>query len=409
MSKTGTTIAIVGGGMVGISFALFLARCLPAVRVVLIEQHALPVSVNGALPSVPVLQPSFDARSTAISAGSVTLLQALGCWHLIEKHAAPIRSIHISDRGHYQGAQLAAEEYDVDALGYVVENSWLGQCLLYQMQHSAIECLAPAAVTHCDFKKTAAVLHLDHDEQAVLEADVVIVADGADSDLCKTMGVEYHKQEYQQSAMIANIGLANSHRGVAYERFTAQGPIALLPLTDCDNTHRAALVWTHPEHAIDDVMAMDDTQCLQQLQKMFGFRAGVFTDIGTRQAYPLTQCTACEQVRSRVIVAGNAAHFLHPVAGQGFNLSLRDGAVLADVLSTAQKSGEDIGQYRILQRYTAQREQDQSLTIALTHTMVKLFSSDNMAHSLVRQLGLMTLNAHTSIKNVFVQQMMGSL
>lgn len=402
-----TTIAIVGGGMVGISFALFLSKYLSDTKIILIEKFSLPQLSKGEQPTLPVLQPSFDARSTAISAGGAHLLQSVGCWPLIEKHVATIRSIHISDKGHFQGSHLLADDYDVNALGYVVENSWLGQCLVHQLQQTDIDCLAPAVVTQCHFKKDHAELTLDQCEINQLNVDLVIAADGTDSPLCKMIGIDHQEKSYAQSAIIANVALEKSHQNIAYERFTESGPIALLPLENCDNTHRAALVWTHPSHRVDAIMQMDDGELLSVLQKTFGYRAGVFSAIGKRQEYPLTQVVVEEQVRSRLVVAGNAAHFLHPVAGQGFNLSLRDGAALAEVLSQAKITNEDIGSYTVLQRYMNKREQDQDITVGLTHAMVKSFSSNNLTLSLLRQLGLMNLNFHTSIKKTFVKQMMG--
>jgi 2-polyprenyl-6-methoxyphenol 4-hydroxylase len=406
-NNSDTKIAIVGGGMVGISLALFLSQSLSNVNIVLIEKFSFPQSSNNELPPVPELQTSFDARSTAISAGGASLLQRLGCWPLIKKHAEKIRSIHISDKGNFHGSQLLAEEYDVDALGYVVENTWLGQCLLYQLQQSNVECLAPAVVTQCHFKKDCVELSLEQHEIKQLNVNLVIAADGTDSPLCKMVGIDHVTKPYTQSALIANIALAEPHQGVAYERFTEEGPIALLPLEQCNNRHRSALVWTHPSDKVDAALALSDEQLLAVLQKTFGYRAGAFTAIGERQAYPLTQVVASEQARSRFVVAGNAAHFLHPVAGQGFNLSLRDGAVLAEVLSQAQQSGDDLACFDVLQRYIKQREQDQNITIGLTHSMVKMFSSDKKIFSLLRQFGLMNLNIHTSIKKAFVKQMMG--
>jgi len=433
-------IVIVGGGMVGLSLALMLAKYLPeTIGISLIEKFAFPgasqtitfqKNISKANAEEKIQQDNFDARSTAISAGSAALLASIDCWDSLSDYVEAINAIHISDRGHYTSTQLNAQEQEVDALGYVVENRSLGRCLLQQLQQSRVKVIAPATVERCQFTqqgiKVTLVTEKSEKEnsqeqssnkklnQQTISADLLIIADGADSPLCRSIGIDSQKTNYQQSAIIANVALEKPHKGIAYERFTDQGPLALLPLPDCEQQHRAALVWTRNNEEANRLASVSDEEFLKELQQVMGHRAGNITHIGERQMYPLTLVQSNEQVRSRVVVMGNAAHFLHPVAGQGFNLSLRDCAALVDVLAEALTENSDVnkknvsvGGLTILQRYLSHREIDQQRTITLTDAMVKTFSSTELSRSIFRQMGLLGLNAIPVAKKTLAKQMMG--
>lgn len=418
-------VAIVGGGMVGVTLAIMLDQAFDTnVKLSLIEKFPLPFTNHSAKDSEqkaqqkplqqpllqPILQPSFDARSTALSASSVDILNQLGLWAELKPQAHAINDIHISDQGHYGSTLLHAHDYDVDALGYVIENSVLGHGLMARLQQTSVACIAPATVSHCQMKKQGAVLTLDAEKtRKTITADVVIIADGVDSPLRQSLGIDSEKTPYQQSAIIANVALNCPHNGIAYERFTEQGPLALLPLNDFDGQPRASVVWTRDTDNVDEVMALNDQDFIAQLQQCFGYRADHIAHVGQRHCYPLTLVQAKEQVRSNIVVLGNAAHFLHPVAGQGFNLSLRDSEVLVDVLAQAVKQQQAIGHYSVLQQYEQRREKDQQLTIGLTHMLVNLFSSKKLSLSVVRQLGLLSLHAVPSMKKTLAKKMMGVL
>jgi 2-polyprenyl-6-methoxyphenol 4-hydroxylase len=417
LNKQTQHIAIVGGGMVGVSLAIMLAQACEssaqAMRISLIEKLPFPTPPPHTDQSDTHYQPSFDARSTALSAGSVALLNTIRVWSRLQHQAQAIQKIHISDKGHYSNTQLHADDHKLDALGYVVENRWLGHCLLARLQDTSVHCIAPATVSGCQIKKTGAVLSItqkdeqQHESEYELNADVVLIADGADSPLRQSLGIDSDTTPYHQSAIITNIALKQSHQGIAYERFTSQGPLAVLPLSHCDGLHRASVVWTRDTQQAKTVMALDDDAFIQQLQKCFGYRADYIQHVGQRHCYPLALVQAKEQVRSHIVVLGNAAHFLHPVAGQGFNLSLRDSAVLVDVLRQAMSEQQALGHYDVLQRYQQQREKDQQLTIGLTNAMVNTFSSTKMSVSVLRQMGLLSLNAIPSAKKILAKQMMG--
>lgn len=414
-------IVIVGGGMVGLSLALMLAKQLPeSCAISLIEKIAFPRSQfsdsqSSGSSNDAMRQPSFDARSTAISAGSAELLKTMNVWSSLATEAEAINSIHISDRGHYANTQIHADDYAVDALGYVVENRHLGRALLQQLPDTRVAMIAPASVEQCQIKAnhvelTIAAGENTQDAEAKtmpqrLHASLLVVADGADSPLCQSLGIAAKKTAYQQSAIIANVALKQAHKGVAYERFTEQGPLALLPLSHCDGQHRAAMVWTRNSDVAEALCDASDADFLAQLQNTMGYRAGEITQIGSRYHYPLTLIEAEEQVRSRIVVMGNAAHFLHPVAGQGFNLSLRDCAVLAKTLADIQQGS--VGDLSLLNRYQTRREKDQQLTIMLTDSLVNTFSSTALTHSVFRQCGLLSLQAMPLAKDQLARQMMG--
>jgi len=232
---------------------------------------------------------------------------------------------------------------------------------------------------------------------------LVVLADGANSDLGKRLGIRHRIEDYGQQAIIANVETDSAHRGVAYERFTEKGPIALLPLGFTSQSRLSALVWTRPKHAAEDLMNLSDEAFCRQLQAEFGHRGGRFCRVSRRFSYPLQLAVATEQVRSGLVLMGNAAHFLHPVAGQGFNLALRDCQHLVETLNGADNPGD----LRVLQIYLAGQQQDQTATIGLSHNLVKLFSTDALPSALLRSLGLIGLDAIGPAKRLFSQQAMG--
>jgi 2-polyprenyl-6-methoxyphenol 4-hydroxylase len=394
-------ITIVGGGMVGLSLALLLAA-QRRWKILVLESQ----SVTGE--TVPEYSASFDARSTALSWSSCCIFQQLGIWQKIEQHAQAISSIHVSDRGHFGMTRLEAEEAGVDALGYVVENSWLGAVLMQQVAEADVCLQGNTAISAITPKAESMQLEIDVNGQLQqINSQLLIVADGADSTCAKMLGINQHRKAYDHSAIIANICLDQAHNKVAYERFTDQGPMALLPLTDFKNSHRCALVWTQPSEQATQLMAADDGAFLEALQTGFGHRLGSFKQVGERVSYPLALTTSEEQVRSRLVVAGNAAHSLHPVAGQGFNLSLRDIDCLARCLKD-QPNKADIGALEPLLDYQRQRDKDQRNTLMFTDNLSKLFGLTSPAIALGRNSGLLMMDLVPTLRNQFAHFGMGT-
>ncbi len=395
-------IVIVGGGMVGISLALLLRAQQPW-NILLIESQELASSdgpVSGAYSS------SFDARSTALSWSSKNIYQSIGLWPQLKKHLSAIAQIHVSDRGHVGMTRIDAGDANVDALGYVVENQWLGSVLLNQLTKTDIQLLGSCKLETIEPLASGMRLQLqqaDKDLQTI-ETKLLVIADGAGSTTAQQLGIQSQSTPYDQTGIIANVSLEKPHGGVAYERFTDQGPMALLPLADFKGRPRSALVWTQPRAMAETLMAADEQAFLEQLQLRFGYRLGHFKQLGKRVAYPLALTTATEQVRRHLVVMGNAAHSLHPVAGQGFNLSLRDAAALANSLAEA---GDRIGDLAVLQNYQQQQAIDQRNTVLFSDSLPKLFGLSSSIVALGRNSGLLAMDLIPSLRNSFAQFGMG--
>jgi 2-octaprenylphenol hydroxylase len=397
-------IVIIGGGMVGASLASLLSASQPQLRIALIEAQAF------ARADEMHFQPSFDARSTALSYGTVAILRELGLWDLLQQHITPIAQVHVSDRGHFLGGVIDAEENNLDAVGYVVENAWLGKVLLEHVraQHN-IQCFASSTVTALKPQQDCALLNVKTNAQEFLiKTSLAVIADGGDSPLRKSLGIGTQVRAYGQTAIITNVEFSEPHHGVAYERFTADGPVALLPLGESNNAQQSALVWTLPAAQANEILALNDADFLVQLQERFGFRVGRFNRVAKRYAYPLQLVLAEEQIRSHLVLLGNAAHFLHPVAGQGFNLALRDCVCLVETLREAIAENKSPGDLTVLQSYLHKQSLDQQITIEFSDKLVRLFSSDQLPLIAMRHLGLLSLESIPLIKNQFIAQTMGT-
>ena len=397
-------IAIIGGGMVGASLALLLAQKNPAWQIALLE--AQPFASANQLH----YQPSFDARATAIAQGSVEILRSLGIWEQLAEHATAISQVHVSDAGHFMGGLIDAATYALDAVGYVIENAWIGRVLLAQLQaQKNIHCIAPVSVEKITPQQLGTRLRVKSgDAFFELQCSLAVVADGGESSLRQKLGIDSTVKNYQQTAIIANVAYSEPHHGVAYERFTAQGPLALLPLGEAKTACESALVLTLPSAQAEDIIALTDNEFLEHLQQRFGHRLGKFLRVSQRHAYPLQLITANEQIRSHIVLVGNAAHFLHPVAGQGFNLSLRDCACLVNALVQGEAEGKLLGELSVLHNYVQRQQLDQKLTIEFSDKLVNVFSSTSLPLIALRHLGFIGLDLMPALKNQFAAQTMGT-
>jgi len=383
-------LAIIGGGLVGASLALALQAGAKARgwKILLIEPFAPGDS----------FQPSYDARSSALSFGTRQIYQHLGLWQTISPRAEPIRQIQVSDRGRFGSTRLDALEEGVPALGYVVENAWLGQCLWQGLDTEVVSWRCPAEVKA--LQAIAGGYRLQLDDDTSLECDLAVLADGGRSGLREQLGIHVRRTPYEQSALIANITPGEAHCGQAFERFTEQGPMALLPLPD----NRCALVWTRQGMDAKRLAEVDERSFLRELQDAFGYRLGALRQVGARHLYPLALVEAEEQVRPHLVVLGNAAHSLHPIAGQGFNLSLRDVQSLADALLAGPQQPGDL---TTLQAYQQRQRLDQALTIGFSDQVTRLFGSNQPLLAAGRNLGLLGLDLLPPAKSWFARQAMG--
>ena len=378
-APTAVDVAIVGGGMVGASLALALAATDK--RVALIEAVAPDAAV----------QPSFDDRTTALGNGSRRILESLGVWQNLVGHAGAVREIQVSDAGHMGGARLSAAQQRLDALGYVVPNRYIGAALWQQlMARPQILIRRPACVREVRLTANAAALTVvagsepPSGSDAVLEeftARVVVAADGAHSQVRAAAGIAAAVEDYDQVAVVVHLATDRPSAGIAFERFTTTGPLAVLPLADGHYT----VVWTLAPERATQMLALDDAAFCAELQRSFGWRIGRMQRAGVRASYPLRLTRADSTTGRRAVLVGNAAQALHPVAGQGFNLGLRDAALLAEILAAAP----DPGAPAVLETYERRRAADRSGMISFTDSLVKLFSSDRFAVAAGRNLGLM--------------------
>ena len=395
MTQNNYDVLIIGGGMVGASLACALAG--QNLRIGLVE--AAPFNVNE--------HPGYDDRSIALAQGTRRIFQTLGLWDALALTATPIRQIHISERGGIGFAHLDSRDQGVDALGYVAEARLIGAALLAQLPTlSSVDLLCPARLEQVVIKPEAAyaTVHFFNEDRTVeIRARLLVAADGAQSPVREQLGIAAVRWEYGQHAVIANITPTLPHENIAYERFTAAGPIALLPMSD----QRCAVVCTVNDSEVPAVMALDDADFLSLVQERFGDRLGPFVRVGRRQSYPLFLLKAREHARARVAVIGNAAHTLHPIAGQGFNLGVRDVAALAEVVAEARRSGEDIGDLRVLSRYADWRRWDQRRTIAFTDALNRLFANPLWPVRAARNLGLLAFDLCPPLKRQFARQTMG--
>lgn len=399
-------IVMVGGGMVGASLALMLAAASerePAtpLSILIVEPFPLPDEA-----SLSHFQPSFDSRATALSYGSRQLLERMSVWPAITQHLCEIQRIHVSDRGHWGSTLMDCEQEGLPALGYVVENQWLGKVLLREvMQNPQIEFRCPAKVTSVTPNNQGVTIVLgESDTEQRISADLAVVADGARSGICQQLGIALNEQDYQQHALTTTLSFAQDHHLVAYERFTQQGPMALLPLqNDEQGQHRAALIWTLPVAEVEHWKHCTEEEFLAEIQQRFGYRLGRFRKVGQRVSYPLSLTQAAEQIRPGVVVMGNAAHALHPVAGQGFNLALRDAAGLTDTLMAAVRVGEPLGSLAVLQRYQQQQVVDQRNTIEFSDGLPRLFSIDHALIQAGRGIGLVGLDLLPQARSALVR------
>ncbi len=378
---TSCDVAIVGGGMVGASFALALRGT--RLRVLLIENVA-PDSAS---------QPSFDERTTALGNGSRQVFEGLGVWSAMAAEAAPIRSIHVSDAGHFGVARLNAKEQGVQAFGYVVPNRVIGR-VLWQALASApnVTLAVPAQLKHATLGDDG--VRLEMIREGVVEhvhASVAVAADGAGSVLRTCAGIDADVEDYDQVAIVVNAATDKPHSGEAFERFTASGPLAVLPTAGGGYT----VVWAVRPARAAELLALGDEAFAAQLLAAFGWRAGRWTRVGRRNQYPLALSRATDTVAGRVVLIGNAAQALHPVAGQGFNLGLRDAATLAEMLAGA---ASDPDFTELLARFSAWRGEDRQGVTRFTDGLVKLFGSDLPGLGLARNFGLLLFDLSPTAK-----------
>lgn len=366
--------------MVGASLALALAAT--PLSVVMIE--AVP-------PDLPALPPgseghaavSFDDRTTALGNGARRIFETLGVWEQIATQAASIRQIHVSDAGRFGFARLRAEEHGLAAFGYTVANRHLGQVIWGELRtQSRVQLLAPARVRGAQLSEAQALLTIERQGQpTTLRARLVVAADGAHSLVKQAAGIDSRSSDYRQVAVVGVVRTDAPATGVAFERFTDTGPLALLPRFD----RSFGVIWTLPPEAAAEQLTCTPDEFCRRLQQRFGWRAGRIVSVGTRASYPLSLVHAGSSIGERVALIGNAAQALHPIAAQGFNLGLRDAAVLAELIGSA----DDPGAASVLGDYASRRAADRRGMIRFTDQLVRVFGERSALIGAARDLALL--------------------
>lgn len=390
-------IVIAGGGMIGTSLALAL---MPL---------GLRVAVVEAVARKDAQQPSFDDRSTALSRSTQRMFEAMGLWDEVVAASTPIRKIHVSDKGRFGFSHIDAEEQGVEALGYVVINRVLGEVLQDRLDKAgAIEVFCPARITALDLGPQRASATLQSaDGDRVLTGKLLVAADGANSAVRTMMGISVQKRDYEQRAVIGNLRPEKRLENRAFERFTPDGPLAILPLAG----DRAGFVWTVAEHDADRVMGLSDEEFLAEIQQQFGYRLGIFSRVGARACYPLVLSKAVRLTATRSVLVGNSAHGLHPVSAQGFNLGMRDVAALCDCIADAvpatRHEESDPGDRQRLDRYAKWRRPDQQKLVQFTDNLVRLFGSSRPGLRTLRDIGMIGFDLVPGVRPLFAKHTMG--
>jgi 2-octaprenyl-6-methoxyphenol hydroxylase len=387
-------LLVIGGGLTGLALACAVAG--EGLRVLLVDRASLAAT----------LAPPFDGRVTAIAPGSRRLLAAIGVWPALAADAQPILDIEVGERDsplrvHYDHRQVGDEP-----LGHIVENRLLRAALLARvgvLRRSCLVLAAPDRIARLDRRGTAVAVRLESGLAA--HAPLCAVAEGRESQTRAAAGIGIMRWDYDQTGMVATIGHALPHHGLAIERFFASGPFAILPMTG----NRSSIVWAADNRLARDLVGLDDAQFMDELAERFGDQLGALELVGPRWHYPLSMVQAERYTARRLALVGDAARAIHPIAGQGWNLALRDVAALAELAIDAKRLGLDLGAGQVLARYERWRRFDSLALIAITDGLNRLFANDLLPLRLARELGLGMVDRITPLKGFFMRHAMGLL
>ena len=385
-------LLIGGGGLAGNCLALAL------------KDSGLKIALIEAISRQQLHDSPAGDRALALSAGSVIMLEALGIWGKVKTKATAIKDIHISDKGHFGKMRLSAKQQGVDALGYVIAARDIETPIAQMIEDAEITQFCPARIESLNINNEAIQINLKSEEKSIkLSAKLLVGADGGQSTIRKLLEIKQHKTDYGQTAIITTVKSTKPHHNTAYERFTSSGPLALLPI---DN-YQSAVVWTRSHDEAQTLLSTSKAEFINQLQSCFGYRLGKLSLAATRLAFPLTLIRAEKMLGQRSVIIGNAVHQLHPVAGQGFNLGLRDVVQLAEMLIEQYKLERDIGDANFLQTYAKTRTQDHNKVINFTNSVVKIFSNQFFPLAAIRNSGLILLDHIPVAKNLLATHAMG--
>ncbi|MDO9106650.1 MAG: 2-octaprenyl-6-methoxyphenyl hydroxylase [Methylovulum sp.] len=385
-------LLIVGGGLAGMCLALALKDA--GLKLAIVE-----ASTRGQRYASPA-----GDRALALAAGTVEVLAELGVWQGITDKATAISHIHVSDRGHFGKVRLSAVKENVAALGYVITARDIETHLAELVEQAGISVHCPARVVGLMSGSGEVNASLKNaDETWTVSAKLLVGADGGNSSVRQLLDIPQQLTDYQQTALVTTVKAGIPHNNTAFERFTASGPLALLPVAK----NHCSVVWTRGTEDAAALMLGSEADFIAELQHCFGYRLGELNLAAPRRSFPLSLIRAERMLAGRALIIGNAVHQLHPVAGQGFNLGLRDVVELAECLVQAASNGADIGAAEILTAYTQARQQDHDRVIGFTDSVVKIFSNDWLALAAARNIGLAVLDHIPGAKSMLTRQAMG--
>lgn len=385
-------LIIAGGGLAGNCLALALKDTglrYAIVEAVTHEQlHASPAG----------------DRALALAYGTILMLEKLNIWQGICAKATAIKNIHISDRGHFGKVRLSAQKERVEALGYVITARDLEDHVANLVKKSGITSFCPARVTGLNANTNEINVTLKQGNGDLnLSAYLLVGADGGSSSIRNLLGISQKISDYGQTALVTTVKSSLFHKNTAFERFTDSGPLAFLPL----GKNQSAVVWTRTNPDAKNLMSGSESEFLGALQQCFGYKLGELSLCAPRRSFPLSLIRAEKMVSSRAVIIGNAVHQLHPVAGQGFNLGLRDVMKLAQMLKEKLETDFDPGEREFLSAYAQARQKDHDLVIGFTDNIIRIFSNDWMPLSAIRNLGLGLLDTIPFAKSLLCNYAMG--
>ena len=385
-------ILIGGGGVAGNCLALALKDT--GLNIAIIEASTRDQLHNS---------PAGD-RALALSAGTVKNLQALNAWKDIEAHATAIKDIHISDKGHFGKARLSAKKQAVEALGYVISARDIESNVASLVEQAKIKQFCPARVVGIMPGLDSVNVCLKQNGQSInLSAKLLVGADGGQSSVRNLLEIPQQLTEYGQTALVTTVKTSIPHNNVAFERFTESGPLAVLPTSNDE----CSIVWTRTHEQAEDLMSTNEQDFIDQLQNCFGYHLGALTLTAPRRAFPLTLIRAETMLAGRTVIIGNAVHQLHPVAGQGFNLGIRDVMQLAEMLIAQVQKNYDVGETGFLKQYEQLRQKDHDHTIGFTDNVVKIFSTDWLPVAAARSISLAVMDHIPLAKSILSKHAMG--
>lgn len=383
-------VFVAGGGMVGLTLACALAGA--GVEVAVVDRD----------PPDTRLAPEFDGRVSAIAGASKRLLEMVGVWEGMAAHAQPILDIRVSDRDslfflHYDHREVGAEPF-----GYIVENRVIRTALLARARSlSHLRLIAPATLTHIERNAQCATVTLSTGER--IAAQLLVGAEGRHSPLRDSAGIGTVTASYPHAAIVCTIAHERPHHGLAQERFLPAGPFAALPMTG----NRSSLVWTERAEAVGVFLALPDADLAAEIQERVGGYLGGITVSGPRFSYPLGVLHAKSYIAQRLALVGDAAHTIHPIAGQGVNLGFRDAAALAELVVDNHRLGLDVGTMDALRHYQRWRRLDNLLMLAVTDGLNRVFLNESLPIQAARRLGLWAVGRTPPLKRFFMRHAMG--